>query len=211
MAATKRRRSPMGKVRSTKAASSSSRRQDDSTENVHELVPRGLAGAFVSSKLHEKSVRQAGLKPPSDFEGEMPELPADIDAVDHSDLSNLIMEFQNALSTSLWQASMAYIEADIYEEIYEYLENKAILNSEQSNDAKRKAEARTDDTVVAFRNEHKKSYHNYVRFRDLARTIEGKVKVISRVGGFKDDEQDAGDLHGRGKPKISTRRRRSDS
>lgn len=170
-------------------------------------MPRGLQGAYVQSKLHEKSVRQAGLAPPPDFDGDMPELPSDIDAVDHSDLSNLILAFQNALSTATWQASMAYIEADIYEEISEYLEYRAILNTDQSNAEKRKAEARTDDTVVAFRNEQKKAYHKYVRFRDLAKTIEGKVKVISRVGGFKDDDHEAGDLSG--KPKISKRRRRS--
>lgn len=195
----------LGKVQS---ASSTSTPKSDKTDDIKELVPKGLSGAFVNSKLHEKKVRQAGLEPPSDFEGEMPELPDDIDAVDHSQLSNLMMSFQNALSTALWQASMAYIEADIYEEIHEYLENKALLNTEQSNDTKRKAEARTDDIVVAFRNEYKKSYHQYVRFRDLAKTIEGKIKVVSRVGGFKDDDQEAGGLRGGPKPKISQRRRR---
>lgn len=208
MAAAKRR-SPMGRVRSAASSSSSSKRQtSDDNVDIEKLVPSGLAGAFVNSKLHEKKVRQAGLKPPSDFEGEMPELPEDIDAVDHSQLSNLMMAFQNALSTATWQAAMAYIEADIYEEIAEYLENRAILATEQSNDAKRKAEARTDDTVVIFRGEQKKSYHQYVRFRDLAKTIEGKIKVVSRVGGFKDDEQEAGGLRGGPKPKISTRRRK---
>jgi len=208
MAATKRRRSPMGRVRKAASSSSSSKRQDKTDDiDINELVPEGLHGAFVHSKLHEKNVRQAGLTPPSDFEGDMPELPEDIDAVDHSELSNLMIQFQNALSTCTWQAAMGYIEADIYEEIAEYLENKAILRTTQSNDAKRKAEARTDDTVVAFRGEQKKAYHRYVRYRDLGKTIEGKIKVISRVGGFKEDEHDASDMRG-GPKKIGIRTRR---
>lgn len=212
MAAASKRRRGTKRVRSTKAApsASSSKRRNVKTDDtdIEELVPHGLRGAFVQSKLHEKNVRQAGLEPPTDFEGEMPELPEDIDAVDHSQLSNLMMSFQNALSTATWQAAMHYIEADIFEEIYEYLENKVILDSEQSNESKRKAEARTDDTVVAFRSEQKKAYHQYVRYRDLAKTIDGKIKVVSRVGGFKEDENEGGDMSARSKPRISTRRRK---
>lgn len=188
--------------------------KSDSSDDISDLVPQGLAGAFVSSKLHEKKLRQAGLMPPSDFDEEMPELPADIDAVDHSELSNLILSFQRALSTATWQASMAYIAADIYDEISEYLENRALLHSEQSNDSKRRAEAKTDDTVIAFVGKQKESYHDYVRFRDLAKTIEGKVKVLSRVGGFKDDDNEASDRNAGSKPsrgsgRGSSRRRTS--
>jgi len=177
-----------GRVRKF-GSSSSSAKSDD----IESLIPRGLAGAFVNSKLHEKKLREAGLSAPDEFEGEMPELPDDIDKTDHSELSNMILAFQSALSTATWQAAKAYIAHDIYDEIGEYLENRALLGSDQSNDAKRKAEAKTDDDVVRFRGLAKESYHDYVRFRDLAKTIEGKVKVLSRVGGFKDDDNDASD------------------
>lgn len=213
-AKTRRRRAARGSAEKPTLKSFSAKKETttDTDDDVSSLVPRGLAGAFVNSKLHEKKLRQAGLSPPSDFEEEMPELPADIDAVDHSELSNLILSFQRALSTSTWQASMAYIAADIYGEIAEYLENRALLESQQSNDSKRRAEAKTDDTVVGFFGMQKESYHNYVRFRDLAKTIEGKVKVLSRVGGFKDDDNDASDRGAqpkasRGAGRGSSRRR----
>ncbi|HWI67262.1 MAG TPA: hypothetical protein VNS88_02585, partial [Nitrospiraceae bacterium] len=32
------------------------------------------------------------------------------------------------------------------------------------------------------------AYHNYVRFRDLARTLEHQWRTVSRVGGFVSDE-----------------------
>lgn len=187
------------------ASSASPDRKPDTSDDLDEsMVPRGLSKAFVSSKLNEKKLRQAGLTPPSDFQGDMPELPSDIDAVDHSQLSNTIMAFQNALSTATWKASMAYIANDIYTEIAEYLENKALLSSEQSNDSKRRAEAKTDDDVLMWVGEAKAAYHDYVRFRDFARTIEGKIKVLSRVGGFKDDDNEASDRTTR--PKIGKRR-----
>lgn len=211
---TRRRRAAGGSAKKPALKSFSAKKQDtDIDDDVSSLVPKGLAGAFVSSKLHEKKLRQAGLTPPADFDEEMPELPADIDAVDHSQLSNIILSFQRALSTSTWQASMAYIAADIFGEIAEYLENRALIESEQSNDTKRRAEAKTDDTVVAFLGKQKEAYYNYVRFRDLAKTIEGKVKVLSRVGGFKDDDNEASDRGAQPKPsrgagRGSSRRRR---
>ena len=152
-----------------------------------------LADAAIKSSEHTAALRKAGLGAPPDFEGDMPELPADIDAVDHSQLSNLMHAFQNALSTATWQASTAYIEADMFEEIADYLENRALLASDQTNDTKRKAEARTDEEYLQYRGLYKTRYHDYVRFRDLAKTLEGKVKVLSRTGGFKDDEQEASD------------------
>jgi hypothetical protein len=152
-----------------------------------------LADAAIKSSEHSAALRKAGLGAPLDFEGDMPELPEDIDAVDHSQLSNLMHAFQNALSTATWQASTAYIEADMFEEIADYLENRALLASDQTNDTKRKAEARTDEEYLKYRGLYKQRYHDYVRFRDLAKTLEGRVKVLSRTGGFKDDEQEAGD------------------
>jgi hypothetical protein len=196
-------------LKSFTGAKSKSSKDDSTDDDIRDLVPKGLAGAYVSSKLHEKKVREAGLTPPGDFKGEMPELPDDIDAVDHSVLSNLIMSFQNALSTATWQASMRYIEHDIYEEIAEYLENRALLSSTESNDTKRKADAKTDDKVVRFSSLSKEAYRDYVRFRDLGKTIEGKIKVLSRVGGFKDDENDASDRNAKPKMSRGASRRRS--
>lgn len=171
---------------------------DDDAEQKEDKPQQGshlgqLADAAVKSSEHHALLRKAGLGAPPDFEGDMPELPGDIDAVDHSQLSNLMHSFQNALSTCAWQASMAYIEADMFEEIADFLENRALLSSDQTNDTKRKAEARTDEEYLQYRGLYKTRYHDYVRFRDLAKTLEGKVKVLSRTGGFKDEEQEAGD------------------
>lgn len=188
---------------------------DVNTDDIDQLVPKGLSAAFVKSKLHEKKLREAGLSEPTDpFDGDMPDLPSDIGQTDHEELSQLMMDMQRAYSTAQWRASKAYIESDIFEEIGDYLENKALLGSKESNDGKRRADAKTDDTVVAFRGRQKEAYHDYVRFRDLGRTIEGKVKVLSRVGGFKGDDDEASDRTAkprmsRGKAKGSGRRSRS--
>lgn len=190
---------PRSKSSAGTPASKAQRTSRVKTDDIDSLVPKGLSGAFVKSKLREETVRKAGLKEPSDFEGEMPELPDDIDAVDHSDLSNLLLGFQSALATATWQASKAYIESDIAEEVYEYLRNNALLETNQSNDLKRRAEAENDDLVVTWKGRQKSAYHDYVSFRDLARTIEGKIKVLSRVGGFKDDENDGSDRTARSK------------
>lgn len=210
MAATKRRvRKPAGAKSSPLAAAHRRRLRDhdaDDEPDIESLVPAGLKGAHVRSKLHEKALREAGLAAPDDFEGEIPELPDDIDAVDHSELSNIMLRYQAALSTATWQASMAYIASDIYEEISDYLEQRALLDSDQSNDTKRRAEAKTDPTVVAFRAQKKIAYYDYVRFRDFAKTIEGKIKILSRVGGFKDDDNEASDRTPRTKPKVRRRR-----
>jgi hypothetical protein len=205
-----------GRAKKSSKKAKSTGERDYSDEEVQAMVPSGLAHAFVSSVLHEEALRKAGLEPPSDFEGDMPQLPEDIASVDHSELSNLMLEFQNALATATWQASMAYIEADISEEIAEYLENRGLLESDESTETKRKAEAKTDERVVFFRGRRANSYHNYVRFRDVARTIEGKIKVISRVGGFVGDEHEASDRtpskrSTRGSSKGSTVKRRSRS
>lgn len=156
--------------------------------DLRELIPSGLEASFLKSKLHDKALGIAGLGEPSDWDGDMPDIPSDIGTIDHEQMANLLGELASALSTSLWQASKAYIEADAYGEIAEYLEDVALLDADESNEGKRKAQARTDDRVVAAKALEKTAYHNYVRFRDLAKTIEHKWRTVSRVGGFIGDE-----------------------
>ena len=168
---------------------SRSRRSGElSDDDLRELVPDGLAAAFVKSKLHDKALGIAGLAEPDDWDGNMPFLPEDIGTVDHEMMANLLGDIASALSTSLWHASKHYIEADAYDEIAEYLEDMALLDANESNEGKRKAAARTDEKVVSARAMQKTAYHNYVRFRDLARTLEHQWRTVSRVGGFISDE-----------------------
>jgi hypothetical protein len=157
-------------------------------EDLRELVPDGLASAFVKSKLHDKALGLAGLSEPDDWDGDMPELPRDIGTIDHEQMANLLGTLASALSTCVWYASKHYIEADAYDEIAEYLEDIALLDADESNEGKRKAQARTDDRVVTARALQRTAYHNYVRFRDLARTLEHQWRTVSRVGGFVSDE-----------------------
>lgn len=159
-----------------------------SDEQLRKLVPAGLEASFVKSKLHQKSVAIAGLGEPSDWEGKMPDLPSDIAAVDHDQMAALLLDLASALSTALWQTSKAYIEADAYDEMVEYLEAVAMLGANESNEGKRKAQVHIDDRVVAARALQRAAYHDYVRFRDLAKTIEIKWRTVSRVGGFLGDE-----------------------
>jgi hypothetical protein len=157
-------------------------------DDLRRLVPPGLAASFLKSKLHDKSIAVAGLGEPNGWDGDMPEMPTDFATVDHDQMANMLSAFASALSTALWQASRAYIEADAYDEIAEYLEDVALLDANESNEGKRKAQARTDERVVAARAMQRTAYHNYVRFRDLAKTIEIKWRTVSRVGGFLGDE-----------------------
>jgi hypothetical protein len=160
-------------------------------DDLRALIPAGIEQAFVKSKLHDKALGIAGLGAPNGWDGDMPEIPSDVGTIDHEQMANLLGDLANALSTSLWQASKAYIEADAYGEIAEYLEDVALLDADESNEGKRKAQARTDERVVAAKALEKTAYHNYVRFRDLAKTIEHKWRTVSRVGGFVGDEADA--------------------
>lgn len=166
---------------------------DPDDDAIEEMLPKGLARTFVQSQLKsaEKEVEAVGLTAPADYDGDMPELPDDIDGVDHSQLSNLLLDFQNALSTCVWQQSFHYIWQNTFGEIAEYMEAISLLEAEGANEGARKAEAKTDERVVFFRSRHAEHYNSYVRFRDLAKTIEGKVKAVSRVGGFKDDEAES--------------------
>src|SRR3954462_8126303 len=113
-----RRRAPQG---GRKSLSKLGERHDGastpSEEELLELVPGGLATAFVNAKLHDKAIALAGLTPPSDWEGEMPVLPDDIASLDHDAMSNLMGKFVNALSTATWQASTAYVEHGFYRQI----------------------------------------------------------------------------------------------
>jgi hypothetical protein len=157
---------------------------------LKELVPSGIAHSFVRSKLHDKALAVAGLSEPANWDGDMPEMPDDIASLDHDELSNLHAAFTNAFSTAQWYASRYYVEADAYEEIADYLENVALTDSDQSNDTKRKAEARTDERVVAAKALERDAYRNYVRFRDLAATLDRRARAVSRVGGFISDESE---------------------
>jgi hypothetical protein len=197
---------PAKRVRRDRASSSEGARDRSdgalTDDDLRKLVPSGLAGSLVKSKLHDKRLAIAGLGEPEDWSGDMPVLPEDIASLDHSEMSSLLGEFANALATALWQASKGYIEADAYDQIAEYLEDVALLDANESNEGKRKAQARTDERVVAARALQKQSYHDYVRFRDLARTIEVRWRTISRIGGFVGDEVEA---EAAGAIKASTR------
>jgi hypothetical protein len=170
-----------GALSPTRRSSGNGELDDDA---LKKLVPSGLAHSFLRSKMHDKALAVAGLGEPSDWDGEMPEMPNDIASLTHDELSDLHAEFTNAYSTAMWYASRNYVEADAYEEIADYLENISLGESEQSNDTKRKAEARTDERVVAAKALERDAYRNYVRFRDLAATLDRRARAVSRVGGF---------------------------
>lgn len=183
--------------------------------SIEEMLPTALARVFVGSKIEsmKEEIERLGLKAPSEYEGDMPELPDEIADLSHDELSNLLAAFQNALSTATWTASVHYVKHSTFEEIADYLENRAILDSDQSSEQKRKADARTEGTVVFFRGMRQYHYNQYVLHRDLGKTIEGKGKVVSRVGGFLSDDDDVSDIKAdksstRGKGKGATKIRR---
>lgn len=161
-----------------------------SDSDLKGLVPKGIAESFVKSKLHDKDLAVAGLGEPLDWEGGMPELPNDIAGLDHDALSDLHAQFTNAHSTSIWAASKHYVEADAYEEIADYLRNIALLDSKESNDTKRKADAETSAGYLAAKTMERQHYRSYVRHRDLANTLDKRAKAVSRIGGFIGDEAD---------------------
>jgi hypothetical protein len=162
-------------------------------EELLALVPAGLATTVVNARLHDKRVAVAGLKPTESYEREWPELPEDIGKVSHDDISNLLSDFQAAFNTAHWQQTKAYIEATVYGDVADYLEEVAILNSDQSNEQKRKAEARTSEPVMAARALESEARHDSRRFGSMVEQLAGNVKVVSRVGGFKDDAEGSDD------------------
>lgn len=172
---------------------------------LKELVPTGIEHSFVTSKLHDKAIAVAGLGEPSDWESDMPELPNDIATLDHDGLSDLHAQFTNAYSTSIWWASKNYVEADAYEEIADYLLNIALSEAQGSNETQRKAAANTDERVVAANSLRRQRYRDYVRFRDLANTLDKRARAVSRIGGFIGDEADNEDT----KPARSSTRGKS--
>lgn len=156
-------------------------------------VPGGLAAAFVNARLHDKSLALAGLGEPTDWDGPMPEIPQDVAAEDHDTLSNLMADFATAHSTAIWWASKSYVEHGFYDQIVDYLEATVILGSQESNESKRKAEAATSPPVVAAKALAQSAYSDYVRFRDLAKTLKVKHATVSRVGGFVGDDTEVED------------------
>jgi hypothetical protein len=190
----RRRRSTQG---GRKSLSKLGERHDGAStpteEDLLELVPGGLATAFVNAKLHDKAIALAGLQPPDDWDGDMPVIPDNIASLDHDAMSNLMGQFVNALSTATWQASTSYVEHGFYHQIADYLENIALLDSEQSNEAKRKAEAATAESVVAARALEQTAYAAFKRFEAMASQLKAKHATVSRVGGFVGDETGAED------------------
>jgi hypothetical protein len=185
---------PRRRTRKSKAAKAS---QDGDfapdDDEIVEMIPKGLGRVFVQSSLDnaEKMVAEFGLAAPTSYDGDMPELPDDIAEVDHDQLSQLLVDFQNAHSTAVWQQSNNYVWASTFEEIADYVHATALLDTDESNKEKREAQASVTPQVSYFRAKHREHYNSYVRWRDLAKTIEGKVKVISRIGGFKEDGEEA--------------------
>jgi hypothetical protein len=176
-----------------------------SEEELLALVPGGLATAFVNARMHDRALALAGLGEPSDWDGEMPELPEDIAKEDHDSLSNLLGAFASCLSTSTWHAAKAYIQHGFYKQVGDYLEDVAILESQQSSEQKRKADASTQDAVVAARALEQLAYSDYVRMRELGKTLKIRHATVSRVGGFVADEVETEDQDEA--PRSSTRGR----
>jgi hypothetical protein len=173
-------------------------------EDLLQLVPGGLAHAFVVSKMHDKQLAIAGLGPEPDWEGEMPELPSDIATEDHDTLSNLLAAFTNAYSTATWYASMSLIEAGHYDDIVEFLKATVMKEAQGSSKEKRDAEVITDGRVVAAKALARTAHSDYIRFRDTASRLKAKGAAVSRIGGFVGDEADAENLRAN---KSSTRGR----
>lgn len=165
-------------------------------KHLLELVPGGMAHAFVVSKMHEKQLALAGLGPEPEWHGKMPELPSDIATEDHDTLSNLLAEFTNAFSTATWWASMSQIEAALYDDIVEYLEALSTRDVTGSNKEKRDAEVKLDGRVVAAKALARTAHSDAIRFRSIATTLSAKSKTVSRIGGFLGDEAAAESIGG---------------
>lgn len=176
-----------------------------SEADLLELVPGGLATAFVNARLHDKALEVAGLGEPGEWDGEMPELPEDIAAEDHDSLSNLLGQFAACLSTANWYAAKSRIERIFYEQIVEYLESVAILDSKESNESKRKADAATNEAVVASKALSTVAQAAMIRFQAMASNLKIKHATVSRVGGFVADETEAEEQEQ--PPRSSTRGR----
>lgn len=199
-------RRPAGKApaRSARAGAASSQGRDELDEAaLLKAVPGGLATAFVNARLHDKALQVAGLGEPGDWDGDMPELPEDIAKEDHDSLSNLLAAFASCLSTATWYATKARIEKVFYDQIVEYVESVAILESQESNEQKRKADAATNEAVVSAKALAAVAQAAMYRFQSMASDLKLKHATVSRVGGFVGDDTEAEDQLGA--PRASTR------
>ena len=172
-------------------------------------MPLGLAQAFVNARLHDRALSIAGMGEPSDWDGDMPELPEDIAKEDHDSLSNLLRDFAVCLSTATWYATKARIDKIFFDQVEEYLESIAILESKESSEAKRKADAATNETVVLAKALSASAQADMYRFQTMASNLKLKHATVSRVGGFVGDEVEAEDQNDA--PSRSTRGRSAGS
>lgn len=180
-------------------------KNDVTEDELLAAVPGALASSFVNARLHEKALSIAGLSEPGDWQGDEPEIPEDIAKEDHDSLSNLMGAFARALSTATWYATKARIEHSFYDEIVDYLESIAILDSKESNEQKRKASAATNEAVVAAKALRASAYADMHRFQSKVGAFKSKHATVSRVGGFVGDEGEANDQNVA--PSLSTRGR----
>jgi hypothetical protein len=156
-------------------------------------VPAGLATAFVNARMHDRELAVAGLGEPSDWDGAMPELPRDIAAEDHDSLSNLMRDFAVCLSTATWHAAKARIDRIFFDQVVEYVESVAILESQESSEAKRKADAATNEAVVLAKALATSAQGSMLRFQAQQANLKLQHATVSRVGGFVGDEVEAED------------------
>jgi hypothetical protein len=170
-----------------------------------DYVPGGLATAFVNARLHDKSLEIAGLGEPGEWDGDMPELPEDIATMDHDTLSNLLADFAVCLSTANWFATKARIERIFYDQIVEYMEAISVLDSQESSEQKRKADAATQPAVVVAKALAATATSDMHRFQTMASNLKLKHATVSRVGGFVGDEVEAEEQEQA--PRLSTRGR----
>lgn len=193
-----------GKVKApARKAGASAVPGDDQLGELLDLVPKGLAQAFVKARMHDRALSIAGLGEPSDWDGEMPELPEDIAREDHDSLSNLLRDFAVCLSTATWYAAKARIDRIFLDQVVDYLEAVAILDSKESNESKRKADAATDESVVLAKALAASAQADMYRFQAEQSNLKLKHATVSRVGGFVGDETEAEDQDEA--PKRSTR------
>jgi hypothetical protein len=167
------------------------------------LVPAGLATAFVNARMHDRALSLAGLGEPNDWDDDMPELPEDIASEDHDSLSNLLGQFASCLSTATWHGTKARIDKIFFDQVVEYVESIAILESGESSEAKRKADAATSETVVLAKALSASAQADMYRFQTMASNLKLKHATVSRVGGFVGDEVESEDQDDA--PKRSTR------
>jgi hypothetical protein len=191
--------------RDARRAAAEGEEEEWDEEALLEYVPGGLATAFVNARLHDKALEIAGLGEPGEWDGEMPELPEDIATMDHDALSNLLADFAVCLSTAYWFATKARIERIFYDQIVEYMEAISVLESEESSEQKRKADAATQPAVVVAKALAATATSDMHRFQTMASNLKLKHATVSRVGGFVGDEVEAEEQEQA--PRISSRGR----